>query len=155
MEADLRLSPLRSRKGAATCSPGFPVPSARRGLTALFGMGRGGTPALLPPFPFIFTSFLYPFLIPSSFVFLLPLSSFLSRAFARTYNVKRQFHAGSRAPPPPLRGCGILKQYAFPGKLRAISTARLCRRRLYTCGLSTSSSPTALREILSWGGLRA
>ena len=25
------------------------VPSARRGLTALFGMGRGGTPALWPP----------------------------------------------------------------------------------------------------------
>ena len=31
-----------------------------------------------------------------------------------------------------------------PGKPRAISTARLCRRRLYTCGLSTSSSSTAL-----------
>ncbi len=82
MEADLRLSPLLSRKGAATCSPGFPVPSARRGLTALFGMGRGGTPALLPPFPFIFP-----------FFFL-----FSTRAFARTYDVKRQFHAGSRLP---------------------------------------------------------
>ena len=34
------------RKGAATYSPGLPVPSAWRGLTSLFGMGRGGTPAL-------------------------------------------------------------------------------------------------------------
>ena len=33
-------------KGAATYSPGLPVPSAWRGLTSLFGMGRGGTPAL-------------------------------------------------------------------------------------------------------------
>ena len=35
---------------------------------------------------------------------------------------------------------------------RAISTARLCRCRLYTCGLSTSSSPTALvgSLILGW-----
>ena len=34
------------RKGAATYSPGLPVPSAWRGLTSLFGMGRGGPPAL-------------------------------------------------------------------------------------------------------------
>ena len=33
-------------KGAATYSPTFAVPSARRGLTSLFGMGRGGTPVL-------------------------------------------------------------------------------------------------------------
>ena len=33
-------------KTAATYSPTDAVPSARRGLTALFGMGRGGTPAL-------------------------------------------------------------------------------------------------------------
>ena len=33
-------------KGAATYSPGLPVPSAWRGLTSLFGMGMGGTPAL-------------------------------------------------------------------------------------------------------------
>ena len=36
-------------KGAVTYSPAFAVPSARRGLTSLFGMGRGGTPVLLPP----------------------------------------------------------------------------------------------------------
>ena len=33
--------------GAVTYSPTFAVPSARRGLTSLFGMGRGGTPVLL------------------------------------------------------------------------------------------------------------
>ena len=35
--------------GAAPCSPGFPVPSALRGLTSLFGMVRGGSPAPRPP----------------------------------------------------------------------------------------------------------
>ena len=30
-------------------SPGLPVPSAPRGLTSLFGMGRGGSPAPSPP----------------------------------------------------------------------------------------------------------
>ena len=34
------------QKRAATYSPACAVPSARTGLTALFGMGRGGTPAL-------------------------------------------------------------------------------------------------------------
>ena len=35
-------------------SPTFAVPSARRGLTSLFGMGRGGTPVLSPPYFFRF-----------------------------------------------------------------------------------------------------
>ena len=39
-------------KGAATYSPAFAVPSAWRGLTSLFGMGRGGAPALWPPVSF-------------------------------------------------------------------------------------------------------
>ena len=34
---------------AITYSPTFAVPSAWRGLTSLFGMGRGGSPALSPP----------------------------------------------------------------------------------------------------------
>ena len=34
------------RKTAATYSPTLAVPSARAGLTSLFGMGRGGTPPL-------------------------------------------------------------------------------------------------------------
>ena len=33
-------------KMAATYSPACAVPSARSGLTSLFGMGRGGTPTL-------------------------------------------------------------------------------------------------------------
>ena len=41
---------------AVTYSPDFSVPSARRGLTSLFGMGRGGSPALLPPFLLRFAS---------------------------------------------------------------------------------------------------
>ena len=40
----------------------------------------------------------------------------------------------------PFRICGGPADASF----RAISTARLCHRWLYTCGLSTSSSPTAL-----------
>jgi hypothetical protein len=39
-------------KKAATYSPTFAVPSALRGLTSLFGMGRGGTPSLKPPLLF-------------------------------------------------------------------------------------------------------
>ena len=35
--------------GAVAYSPASAVPSARRGLTSLFGMGRGGSPALWPP----------------------------------------------------------------------------------------------------------
>ena len=49
----LRISPerdstfaLRLFKTAATYSPTLAVPSARSGLTSLFGMGRGGTPTL-------------------------------------------------------------------------------------------------------------
>ena len=38
-----------TRKVAVTYSPAFAVPSARRGLTSLFGMGRGGAPVLWPP----------------------------------------------------------------------------------------------------------
>ena len=34
------------KKTAATYSPADAVPSARAGLTSLFGMGRGGTPPL-------------------------------------------------------------------------------------------------------------
>ncbi len=46
-----------SSKGAVTYSPDFSVPSARRGLTSLFGMGRGGTLVLWPPYSlFLFPS---------------------------------------------------------------------------------------------------
>ena len=45
---------LAASKGAVTYSPTFAVPSAWRGLTSLFGMGRGGAPALSPPLSFAF-----------------------------------------------------------------------------------------------------
>ena len=38
--------------------------------------------------------------------------------------------------------------YEPSGKFRVISTARLCHRWLYTCGLSTSSSVTTLQRSL-------
>ena len=43
---DVRDSEVRRRP---TLPTGVSVPSARAGLTALFGMGRGGTPRLKPP----------------------------------------------------------------------------------------------------------
>ena len=43
------ISPEASPKVAVTYSPASAVPSARQGLTSLFGMGRGGALALLPP----------------------------------------------------------------------------------------------------------
>ena len=50
-----RLSSVRpASRAAVTCSPAFAVPSAPRGLTSLFGMGRGGAPVLSPPWSFPF-----------------------------------------------------------------------------------------------------
>ena len=46
-------------------------------------------------------------------------------------------------------------EVGIEGRARAISTARFWCRHLYACGLSTSWSRTALREISSRGGLRA
>ncbi len=48
-KAPRRRVPSGGRKVAVTYSPAFAVPSARRGLTSLFGMGRGGAPVLWPP----------------------------------------------------------------------------------------------------------
>ena len=46
---------------AATYSPACAVPLARPGLTSLFGMGRGGSPALLPPVCLYFSfSYFFP-----------------------------------------------------------------------------------------------
>ena len=44
-----------------------------------------------------------------------------------------------------------LRETRRGGKLRAISSARLWRRRLYTCALSTSSSRTALMRMANLG----
>ena len=38
---------------------GIAVPSALTGLTSLFGMGRGGSPSLLPPFFILFRTYLF------------------------------------------------------------------------------------------------
>ena len=43
----------RRLRGAATYSSTCVVPSAWTGLTALFGMGRGGAPSLWPPESFL------------------------------------------------------------------------------------------------------
>ena len=79
-----------SSKGAVTYSPDFSVPSARRGLTSLFGMGRGGTLVLWPPY--------------SLFLFLFPLGNSLpalcdknhrleANALLRPTNFRRDFFA--------------------------------------------------------------
>ena len=49
--AQISLSCLRWRR--PTLPHVTAVPSALKGLTSLFGMGRGGTPSLLPPKSFI------------------------------------------------------------------------------------------------------
>ena len=53
-------APARSRvgasEGAVTYFSTFAVSSAWRGLTSLFGMGRGGAPALWPPWCFFSAS---------------------------------------------------------------------------------------------------
>ena len=51
---------------------------------------------------------------------------------------------GTRREGPPGGGTGTARRGR--GKLRAISSARLWRRRLYTCALSTSSSATTLKK---------
>ena len=109
-------------KTAATYSPASrAVPSARAGLTSLFGMGRGGAPRLWPP---------------------------LNDKMARhAWKARQEGVRGERPRGMPAR------RFTRPGepparrrKFRAISSARLCRRRLCTCALSTSSSRTALKK---------
>ena len=99
-----------TRKVAVTYSPAFAVPSARRGLTSLFGMGRGGAPVLWPP------------------------ECLCAHApdRGRAYGVKR---SGRKQEPDgtDTRGDTAAEGHGFffswglrPGKVRAISTARLC-----------------------------
>ena len=93
-----------------------PVPSALRGLTSLFGMGRGGAPALGR---------------------LCLLAAGRVRPGACVFVLFDGFR----------RRRGVA---AGRPRFRAISTARLWHRCLYTCGLSTSSSLTALfRSLIS------
>ena len=98
------------------------VPSAQPGLTSLFGMGRGGAPAQWPPGMDDDTS---------------------AQGLATEGGTRRarRRKAGGReraGTPHTLRG------RPEGGRFRAISSARLWRRRLCTCALSTSWSATAL-----------
>ena len=105
--------PARCSKGAVTYSPGFPVPSALRSLTSLFGMGRGGTSALWPPC-------LFPFFRRRNFtrrdVMRKDHRWKQTRSYAAAYRIMRcvVFFAS----PPNRRG--------VTESVRAISTARLC-----------------------------
>ena len=107
-----------------TYSPAFAVPSARRGLTSLFGMGRGGSPSLSSP----------------------------DISFSCAH--------------PPMRRCAWEKPCgrhctkptrsehweSLPGKGFGLLVPLGChRRRCCTCGLSTSSSSTALGGDLILG----
>ena len=102
------------------------VPSAQAGLTSLFGMGRGEPRCYNHP----------------------SLSATARRRRKADRPAKRQaLREESVSQPVPSRGIGTRAALPFSAtasKYRVISTARLCRCRLYTCGLSTSSSMTAL-----------
>ena len=111
-----------SWKTAATYSPTFAVPSARLGLTSLFGMGRGGTPALsatLIGFDRLHTEFQHIQHAKHTHFFHV-LTTYVTRRSVR-----------------------IIQMHGY-GKFRAISSARLWCHHLYTCTLSTSSSLTTL-----------
>ena len=109
--------------------PSRAVPSARAGLTALFGMGRGGAPPRWPPCQGLGTA-----------------------AGARPPGRGEGGREGDRA--RPTRGGGATPAPAPrpAGSPRAISTGRPRRRRRSTSGLSTWSSPTALTGGLISGG---
>ena len=95
------------RTPAVTYSPTLPG-STIAGLTALFGMGRGGSPPPSPP------------------------------------DCVRAVRLSAPLCPWERSLCKVHSSRRF----RAISTGRLCRRRLYTSCLSTWSSPTALHGTL-------
>ena len=108
---------ISSSKGAVTYSPDFSVPSARRGLTSLFGMGRGGTLVLWPPY----SLFLFP--PGNSLPALCDKNHRLEANALHSSSIRRDFVAVSFDrcffSRPPFRG-------AFAESFRVISTARLC-----------------------------
>ena len=115
-----RKVPCGGRRSAAAYSPAlWAVPSARPGLTSLFGMGRGGAPGLWPPeWGTRWRN---------------------AKGSGRGIQPRQREGRGAEGAPPAGAGPRGLRR-----KLRAISRARLWRRRLCTCPLSTSSSRTAL-----------
>ena len=99
-----------TRKVAVTYSPAFAVPSARRGLTSLFGMGRGGAPVLWPP---------------ECLCAHAPGSG--TGVWGKKERTEARTHGGKPSETRRLKATvfsflGGLR----PGKVRAISTARLC-----------------------------
>ena len=111
--------PLSGRRRRPTLPHCGAVPSARPGLTSLFGMGRGGTPGLKPPE-----------------------YGFTARRLGRG---RVGMTCGNRRGRDEALALWQAPKYApFRQSWRAISNARLWRRRLCTCILSTSSSATAL-----------
>lgn len=118
--------------------PSRAVPSARAGLTALFGMGRGGAPPRWPPCQRLGTA----------------------AGASRQAEGRGGGRRGGRAARPPAGPGPAPRAAAAPqapaprpaGSPRAISTGRPRRRRRSTSGLSTWSSPTALTGGLISGG---
>ena len=137
---------LAASKGAVTYSPTFAVPSAWRGLTSLFGMGRGGAPALSPPLSFC--------LCPAS------CTAVHDRCVSGKTAVS-DLEAYTRTVSNLSRLALLLASLCCRGaepreRVRAISNARLCallHLHLRPINVVVYNDPNV--EILSWGGLRA
>ena len=136
---------LAASKGAVTYSPTFAVPSAWRGLTSLFGMGRGGAPALSPPWSFAFVLRHAP-----------PCMTGVSQERRRSVTWKRTQEL-SRLSRLAFLISSLCCRGAEPReRVRAISNARLCallHLHLRPIYVVVYNDPNV--EILSWGGLRA
>ena len=137
---------LAASKGAVTYSPTFAVPSAWRGLTSLFGMGRGGAPALSPPLSFC--------LCPAS------CTAVHDRCVSGKTAVS-DLEAYTRTVSNLSRLAFLIASLCCRGaepreRVRAISNARLCallHLHLRPINVVVYNDPNV--EILSWGGLRA
>ena len=97
---------------------GIAVPSALTGLTSLFGMGRGGSPSLLPPLFYLVCTCVLAVLSGCHPVYGVRERKYKSLSCLVWLLVFQLSH------PPQL-------------KCRDISTARLWHYCLYICGLST------------------
>ena len=137
---------LAASKGAVTYSPTFAVPSAWRGLTSLFGMGRGGAPALSPPLSFC----LCPASCPAWHDRCVSGKTAVSDLEAYTRTVSNLSRLAFLISSLCCRGAEPRE------RVRAISNARLCallHLHLRPIYVVVYNDPNV--EILSWGGLRA
>ena len=117
-----------TRKVAVTYSPAFAVPSARRGLTSLFGMGRGGAPVLWPP---------------ECLCAHAPGSG--TGVWGKKERTEARTHGGKPSETRRLKATvfSFLGDCA-PERFGLLVPLGCARCRACTCGLSTSSSMTAL-----------